>query len=187
MSNTNRPESTGLVDLLTASYPALRRIALAKTRSTGISPSSLAHEAVCRVLRLPDPPKDTRALEGVVWQLMDWLIKDRFRAGEAQRRRERDAAVPDESNGRRTSNPQLDAVSRALALLAEQSPRKAEAMLLSAVCGQSMDRIAELLGVSSKTVQRDLEFARAWLASQVGQFGATAITGRAAERSHERE
>lgn len=186
MPKTNGSDTAGLVELLTASYPTLRRIAVAKSRSTGICPSSLAHEAVCRVLKLPNPPRDTRALEGVVWQLMDWLIKDRFRAGEAQRRRERGAAAPELGGGGRTSNPQLDAVSRALATLAERSPRKAEAMMLSAVCDLPMERIAELLGVSTKTVQRDLEFARAWIASQAGQFGAGDGAGTSVERPHER-
>jgi RNA polymerase sigma factor (sigma-70 family) len=53
----------------------------------------------------------------------------------------------------------------ALAELAEANPRKAEVMTLSAVCGLTNVQIAALLDVSEKTVQRDLEFARAWLAS----------------------
>lgn len=155
-----------LGDLIAESYPALRRMAEAKARSAGISPSSLTHEAVCRVLRLPRPPQDRPALEGVAWQMMDWLVRDRLRSSASRERREqhvRDAGEP-HANGR---DGRADALAEAVSQLSAHSPRKAEALTLSAVCGLPTERIADLLGVSGKTVQRDLLFARAWVASFV--------------------
>lgn len=43
-----------------------------------------------------------------------------------------------------------------------------EALTLSALCGMSHEQIAAVTGVTTKTVQRDLAFARAWVASKIG-------------------
>jgi len=41
----------------------------------------------------------------------------------------------------------------------ELSPRKAEVLMLSAICRMTQERIGEVLGVSTRTIQRDIEFA----------------------------
>ena len=56
---------------------------------------------------------------------------------------------------------------RAGAELAEREPRRAEAISLHTIGGMTVPMVAELLGVSVATVERDLALARAWLASQM--------------------
>jgi DNA-directed RNA polymerase specialized sigma24 family protein len=54
-----------------------------------------------------------------------------------------------------------------LAQLAETHPRMAEALMLSAVCRMSQEQIAATLEVSVRTIRRDLDFAKAWVASRL--------------------
>jgi DNA-directed RNA polymerase specialized sigma24 family protein len=53
------------------------------------------------------------------------------------------------------------------AQLAETHPRMAEALMLSAVCRMSQEQIAATLEVSVRTIRRDLDFAKAWVASRL--------------------
>lgn len=61
--------------------------------------------------------------------------------------------------------PECDAVELddALAALAAECPRPARAVELRAFAGLSIDEIAAEIGVSPRTVDLDLRFARAWL------------------------
>lgn len=58
---------------------------------------------------------------------------------------------------------------QALSELAALDPRKAELVQLSAFLGCGRSEAAELLGVSERTVSRDLRLARAWLARRLGK------------------
>jgi DNA-directed RNA polymerase specialized sigma24 family protein len=150
-----------LNDLIAASYPALRRMAAARVGGSGVSPSSLANDTVCRLLKLPTPPADGDALSGIAHQLMEWGLVDRLRQG-ARRRKHEDASGKDHRPLQISGGISLS-FSRHFSALAAASPRKAEAMLLWAVHGCTMRQIASMLGVSEKTVQRDIAFATTWL------------------------
>ena len=158
--------SQSLSDLIAASYPALRRMAISQSARTGMPPSSLTHETIFRLLKLPTPPKDSGALEGIAWQLMEWALIDRLRQNSTRHHHEHAAAEssPHTFNPRSLSSRSIS-MSKGLASLAEQSPRKAEVLTLWAIGGLSLDQIAKALDLSSKTIQRDLDFARAWLAT----------------------
>ena len=55
--------------------------------------------------------------------------------------------------------------------LADMDPRAALVVQHRFFIGLSVEEIADLLGVSTKTVQRDWSMARAWLRSQVRTGG----------------
>ncbi len=55
------------------------------------------------------------------------------------------------------------ALDDALRQLEREDPRAAEALELNYFAGQTTERIAEVLGVTRRTVERDLQFARAYL------------------------
>lgn len=129
---------------------------------------------VTRILRQPEAPQNDEHLGAVAWQLMGWILIDRARSESSRKRRERANATGGANQTPSGSHAPPTQLFDALSALAELSPRKAEALTLSALCGLSHERIAELLAVSSKTVQRDIEFARAWVASHIQ---ATANTG----------
>jgi RNA polymerase sigma factor (sigma-70 family) len=61
--------------------------------------------------------------------------------------------------------PDVDmlALAEALERLAREDERKHELVLLRYFAGLEHQEIAELLGVSLRTVERDWRFARAWL------------------------
>jgi RNA polymerase sigma factor (sigma-70 family) len=56
-----------------------------------------------------------------------------------------------------------DEVRAGLAELEELDPRKAEVVALRVLWGCSMAEIAETLGASLRTVERDWRFAKSWL------------------------
>jgi RNA polymerase sigma factor (TIGR02999 family) len=58
---------------------------------------------------------------------------------------------------------------RLLDTLARNDPRAAQVMELTYFMGLQRQEIAELLGVSVPTVDRELRFSRAWLAEQLGR------------------
>lgn len=162
-NNASHPETLG--DLIARAYPVIRRMAAAQARAGTGPPSSLAHEVICRVLRLPEAPKNEDHLQGVAWQLMGWIIKDRARSDAARKQREAQAAPTDTAPT--APDAHADRAAEAIQALRAHAPRKAEALLLTAVGGLSIERTASLLGVSTKTIQRDVAFAKAWLASHL--------------------
>ena len=63
------------------------------------------------------------------------------------------------------------ALNDALDRLAEQAPRKTQVVELRFFAGLSIDEAAEALGVSHTTVEKDWNFARAWLRHELGYEG----------------
>lgn len=60
------------------------------------------------------------------------------------------------------------ALDDALRQLEREDPRAAEVLELNYFAGQTADRIATVLGVTRRTVERDLQFARAYLKASCG-------------------
>jgi DNA-directed RNA polymerase specialized sigma24 family protein len=166
-SDASRHERFGR--MIATIYPQLRRIAATKTPSMGGSPSSLAQETICRLISLPVPPKDEQAALAIGCRLMEWLRIDRFRSSTSRRLRELDVSIRGDSREVAGSdqNAQSRQLSQVLAQLAEAHPRMAEALMLSAVCRLSHEQIAAALEVSVRTIRRDLDFAKAWVASRL--------------------
>jgi DNA-directed RNA polymerase specialized sigma24 family protein len=184
MSGVPVGDSGGLSDILARVYPQLQRIAAARSGGL-VSPSSLVQETVLRVLRLPSPPRTEEAVVGVAIQMMPWGVIDRHRQDAARKRRE--TAVARDVNGEIGENghggaaggsngdnagqgrsPEDDEPLReALLELSESSPRAADVLLLHHACGIGLARVGELLSISERTAQRDLDFARRWLASKL--------------------
>lgn len=62
----------------------------------------------------------------------------------------------------------FEALDEAIQLLRRRDPRMAEVVSLRFLCGFSVADVADLLGVSERTVKADWSFARAWLARELG-------------------
>lgn len=149
-------------------------MAAAKAGRGPISPSSLLQETMRRVLSLPEPPACEAALCGVSFQLMGWILKDRARSETARKAREvvvgADRATAEASPalvGESSESRQV--LFDALRELEAQDPRKADALILADLAQLKIAEIAELQGVTARTVQRDLSFARRWMASHLAQ------------------
>ena len=74
-----------------------------------------------------------------------------------------------DSLAREQDEDELLAVHEVLGRLEEREPRKAELVKLRYFIGMTGEEVAETLGVSLATVNRDWAFARAWLFNEIGQ------------------
>jgi RNA polymerase sigma factor (TIGR02999 family) len=137
-----------------------------------LSPTAVVHEAVIRLLgdgvfnKAADRTflfaSAARAMREVLIEHARRRAADRHGGG--RRRVPLDAAV-DYFEGQRLD---LVAVHEALDRLAERDDRQAQVMTLRYFGGMTVAEVAEALGVSIVTVERDWRLARAWLVGQLG-------------------
>ncbi|HXI02500.1 MAG TPA: ECF-type sigma factor, partial [Candidatus Saccharimonadales bacterium] len=150
-------------------YDELRRIAGRYMRSERpgqtLQATALVNEAFVRLVGMDVEWKDRVHFVSVAAQAMRRILVDRARArGRAKRGGRPLKATLDEGlvvSGE--PDPMVLDLDRALAKLEEQDPRKSRALELMYFGGLTQAGIAEVLGVSVPTVERDLRQARAWL------------------------
>lgn len=162
-------------EILPEVYQELRRIGrriLARERSDHtLSTTALVHEAYLRLLdqrRLgAEDRQEFFAIAGLTMRrvLVDYARRHRSmkRGGDLQK-----IALPDVEGW--LTVPQLEEVeilNDCLDRLANIDPRAALVVQHRFFVGLSISEISELLGVSTKTIQRDWIMARTWLRSQV--------------------
>jgi len=154
-------------------YDELRRMAAAQVRAdagSSFSPTELVHEAYLRLFTGEAPTFADRAyFFAAAATAMRRVRVDHARArgavkrGGGQRRVELDsslAAVPE---------PDLDilALDEALNKLAAKDPDRAKLVELRFFAGLTMPKVAELLGVSLATAERQWAYAKAWLLAEL--------------------
>jgi RNA polymerase sigma factor (TIGR02999 family) len=168
-------DSGALLDLV---YEELRELAglyLARERSDHtLQPTALVHEAWLRLIDQEVEWEGRAHFIGVAAQGMRRILVDHARGVNRVKRGagwKRVELHPDLAEGEGAS---LDLVSldRALAELSEQSERLGRLVELRFFGGLEMEAIAELLGVSERTVRRDWRFARAWLTERLAEMDA---------------
>ena len=163
-------EQANVDDLLGLVYDELRNLAgaqLSRERSDNtLQPTALVHEAWMRLIdqnRVAWQGK--RHFLAIAAQAMRRILVDhargkrRAKRGGSWRRVELDdEAFPQADGG-------IDVVEleEALTKLAELSKRQASVVEMRFFGGLATEEIAEVLGVTRRTVERDWRFARAWL------------------------
>ncbi len=173
--STQGASSTTLVALL---YDELRQLADARLRrlpaGQTLQPTALVHEAFLRLQGRGQEQWDGRRhFFGAAARAMHDILVERARARSRQKRGggaahlDLDAAA----DAIRIDEPDVDvlALSEALERLARDDARKHELVLLRYFAGLDYQQIAEVLGVSLRTVERDWRFARAWLKEAIGK------------------
>lgn len=156
-------------------YAELRRLAR-RQRAAGsgdtLQTTALVHELYLQMngsehLRFAEP----RQFYAYAARAMRHLLIDRARArarskrgGDQQRLDLTDSAI----DAPRVSPEHALELDAALRRLAEEEPRAAEVVELHYFAGLPVERIAELLGLSTRTVDRDWRYARAFLQAQLG-------------------
>ena len=160
-------------DLDAALYVELRRLAEAAMRNERrehtLQPTALVHEAFMRLLRDEEVNADHRshflAASAVV---MRRILVDHARGRLAQKRGGDYQRVTLSFD---PAQPGLDILSvhEALQALALQNPRAAEVVEKKFFGGMNYTEIGQQLGVSSRTVQDDWKFAKAWLYRSMDQ------------------
>ena len=152
-------------------YAQVRAIAGRHLREYGgrltLQPTELANELFLRLIGSETAWQDRRHFYGVVSVAMRRILVDSARVRGAERRgggglhvtlSAAENAATDEAE----SSDAL-ALDEALQALRRLDARKCEVVELTYLLGLKRDEIAELVGVSVPTVDRELRFARAWL------------------------
>jgi RNA polymerase sigma-70 factor (ECF subfamily) len=156
-------------------YQELRRLAQyymgRERRDHTLQATALVHEAYIRLFGGEGCHwRDRHHFFAVAAAQMRRLLVDRARANKAGKRDGGLIQVPLEEVTGRTVNQDEDlmALDEALGRLKAVSPRASRMVELRFFGGLTEAEVAELLGISTATLRRDWDFAKAWLYRQIG-------------------
>ncbi len=162
-------------DLIARVYGELRRVAdgLMRREHPGhtLSPTAVVHEAVIKLLgeAALDRAADRSYLFASAARAMREVLIDHARRRGTARRGGGRHRVPLDAVVDYFEDQGLDlvAVHEALDRLAERNGRQSQVVTLRYFGGLTVPEIAEALGVSVGTVERDWRIARAWLSNEL--------------------
>jgi RNA polymerase sigma factor (TIGR02999 family) len=166
-------------ELLPLLYDDLRRLAASRMArlvpGQTLQATALVHEAYVRLVGAADPGWEGRAhFFGAAARAMRNVVADHLqRKGTAKRggaaRRVGDATMA----GLSCDGPNDDvlAVAEVLSALEREYPRHAEVVTLRFFGGLTCEEVAAVTGGSLRTVERDWQFARAWMNSRLAEHG----------------
>jgi RNA polymerase sigma-70 factor (ECF subfamily) len=156
--------------LLRIAYAELRRLAASYLRRERpghtLQPTALVHEAYVRLMDQRKVDWSNRAqFMGLAAVMMRRILVNHARDRVARKRGGGAEHVPLTLAGEAIGAPQVNLLdlNEALERLTETDPRKGRIVELKFFAGLTTDEIAETLGISAATVERDWKFARAWL------------------------
>lgn len=169
-----------LIELL---YSELRQLAashLARTPpGNTLQPTALVHEAYMKLIgngsHAQSPPRfEGRAhFFGAASRAMREILVDQSRRKATAKRGggagRADLATLDRLPMVGDARDDLPDLDRVLRKLEAELPRKAEIVLLRYFAGLTIEQVAEVLGVTTRTVNRDWLFAKAWLQRELEQ------------------
>jgi RNA polymerase sigma factor (TIGR02999 family) len=151
-------------------YPELRKVAQNHFRREAsghlLQPTALVNEAYLRLSRHRRQEWQNRAhFFGAVSHVMRRILVDYARAQATQKRSSSETVARDQALGVLTDDGAVDlvALDEALDALQRLSPRQARIVQLRYFGGLSVADVADTLGVTPRTVDRDWAVARAWL------------------------
>ncbi|MCK6591117.1 MAG: ECF-type sigma factor [Polyangiaceae bacterium] len=166
----NAPQAAA--ELVPAVYTELRKIAAAQMArlrpGETLQPTALVHEAYLKLVRDADPGWNGRGhFFGAAAQAMREIIVDHVRRKSAAKR---GGGRPDEDleaafavNASGLPADDVLAINAALTRLEAEHPRRAKVVVMRYFGGLSENEIAEALEVTTRTVEREWRFARAYL------------------------
>jgi RNA polymerase sigma factor (TIGR02999 family) len=171
-SATRPGPPTQLISLV---YSDLRKMASAYMRHEDaahiLQATALVHEAYLRLYRgAPFQWENRGQFFGVMAQTMRRILVDYARARNAGKRwnERKKVELSDVTMMAEQRPAELVALDEALAELAKLNSRQGAVVELLWFVGLTRDEAAAVLDVSSKTVQNDWRFARAWLQHRLG-------------------
>ena len=151
-------------------YEELRRLAASYLRRERpghtLQPTALVHEAYVRLLDQRKVDWSNRAqFMGLAAVMMRRILVNHARDRAADKRGGGAEHVPLTLAGEPIGAPEVNLLDlhEALERLGATDPRKARIVELKFFGGLTTDEMAETLGISAATVERDWKFARAWL------------------------
>jgi RNA polymerase sigma factor (TIGR02999 family) len=163
-----------VAELFTLVYKQLRMIAARHLRQERadhtLQATALVHEAYLRLVRQEATTWQSRAhFFAVVSRVMRHVLVDYGRGRQRKKRGANPFKVPlrDGDFGAEAHVEEILALDESLKRLEGIDPRQTLIVELRYFGGLSVEEIAEVLGVSAKTVKRDWSVARAWLYGQL--------------------
>lgn len=168
-----------IVPLVYAELRGIARRRLGRERSAqSLTPTVLVHDAYLRLMDVRQARfRDRAHFLAMASRVMRRLLIDRARARKAARRGG-GAEVVEWEDDLVASEAQADALAdldEALTRLEAIDPRQAQIVEHRYFGGLTLEETAEVVGVSLATVKRELRFAHAWLAAQLGPAAVSAV------------
>jgi RNA polymerase sigma factor (TIGR02999 family) len=168
-----------LDQLVPLMYAELRQLAHQRLRresaNRSVNTTGLVHDAYLKLVGVQSPQfRDRAHFLAMASRVMRRLLVDQARARRAAKRG--GAAVPAElDEALYVSDSRADALAAlddALKRLEALDPRQGQIVEQRYFGGLSLEETAEAMGVSLATVKRELRFAHAWLAAELGATSA---------------
>jgi len=170
LKNGNRDAETRLVPLV---YDELRRRAAYYMRGERpdhtLQPTALVHEVYLRMVEQRETPQNRAHFFALAGKLMRRILVDHARAHGSAKRGAAEQAVQLEEGFvfAEQRSGELVALDEALQRLAQFDPRLDRIVELRFFGGLSVEDTAEVLGISTRTVKRDWNAAKAWLRGEM--------------------
>ena len=166
----NGGDQTALDQLMPLVYSELRRLAnnylRREKQGHTLQPTALVNEAYLRLVDQRNAKWQNRAqFYGIAAQLMRRILVDHARMKHAEKRGGSQQERLSIASIEVSSKPNLDllALHEAMEELALMDPQQSRIVELKFFGGLSIEEVAEVLGISHATVERDWKVARAWL------------------------
>jgi RNA polymerase sigma factor (TIGR02999 family) len=166
-------ESAALNALCAQLYPDLKKIAIDRLRGQThplLQATALVNEGFAAVLARFPNVRNAQHLTALVALSMRSVLVDFWRAESANKRGNADAKLTLgflDQNGYSTELDLLG-LEQALTTLETDHPRAAQCLIFSSFGGLGNVEIADLVGVNERTIERDLRYAKAFIASELG-------------------
>lgn len=176
----SRGEPEALDQLTPLIYGELRKLANYHMSREGaghtLQTTALINEAFLRLVTVQNTDwKSRRYFYGAASQIMRRVLVDYARKKRSAKRGREAKRVPfEEAMAQPAYAPaaaDIVAFDEALTRLKTNDPRKAQVVELWFFGGLTIEEIAETMELSTSTVRRDLEFAKVWLARELGSTG----------------
>lgn len=162
-------DQQALNQLMPLVYDELRKLAGHYMRSERsqhtLQPTALVNEAYLRLVEMRVSWQDRAHFFAVAARLMRRMLVDHARANQRVKRKGEGPRVSldDVPELSLESDMNIVVLDEALTRLAAVDPRKSEIVELHFFGGLKNEEVAETLGISRATVQRELRLAKAWL------------------------
>jgi len=175
IEEASRKRQTSPEDLFSLVYRELRQIARAYMRRERadhtLQATALVHEAYLRLFEGQDLQWENRShLFCTVTRAMRRVLVDHSRKHKAERHGGalKKVELSEDGPALYKDLPQLLALDEALERLSSLNPRQSQVVDLHSFAGLTEEEVAEVLGVSLRTVKNDWRFAKAWLRTEMG-------------------
>lgn len=157
-------------------YPDLKRLARGSLSARGqqtLDTTALVHECYLRLAQASGAPRDRGHLMSLAVRIMRQVLIDHARERLAAKRGGGAFAVPieDAQVAEDSQFETLVEIDAALRRLAEVEPRQAQVFECRYFGGLNDEETALALGISPRTVHRDWDAGRQWLAARLDSAG----------------